>query len=82
MYLSTIRYFVLFLNILKVVGFNIRKYRNAENWSIEKLAERANLDPSYLGELERGRVNISLLKLEPVAKVLKVKPYQLLIEDE
>lgn len=41
--------------------------------SQEKLAEKASLSYKYLGEVERGIVNISLDSLMRIAKALKIK---------
>jgi transcriptional regulator with XRE-family HTH domain len=41
--------------------------------SQEKLAEKASLSYKYLGEVERGYVNVSLDSLMRIAKALKVK---------
>jgi transcriptional regulator with XRE-family HTH domain len=38
----------------KSFGAVVRKYREGANWSIEKLASEANVDRSYLGDVERG----------------------------
>jgi len=38
----------------------------------EKLAERADLNPKYLGEVERGEKIISIEALLRVAKAVKV----------
>jgi transcriptional regulator with XRE-family HTH domain len=46
--------------------------------SQEKLAEKADLSYKYLGEVERGVVNISLDSLARIAKALKVKVQDLL----
>jgi transcriptional regulator with XRE-family HTH domain len=40
--------------------------------SQEKLAEKANLSYKYLGEVERGTVNISLDSLMRIARALRV----------
>ena len=40
--------------ISKVLGERLRSYRNQKGWSQEKLAERAGLHPTYIGQLERG----------------------------
>ena len=66
------------LDALKLTGHNIRTYRASKGWSIEKLAEHADISPAYLGELERGRENVSIRTLSRIAKALKVKPYELL----
>jgi transcriptional regulator with XRE-family HTH domain len=41
--------------------------------SQEKLAEKADLSPKYLGEVERGCVNISLDALIRIAQALGVR---------
>ncbi len=41
--------------------------------SQEQLAEKADLSYKYVGEVERGSVNISLDSLVRIAKALKVK---------
>lgn len=41
--------------------------------SQETLAEKADLSYKYVGEVERGCVNISLDSLLRIARVLKVK---------
>ena len=58
---------------LKVLGESIRKYRDQIGMSQEKLAERANLHPVYIGKVERGEQWISLHALLRVAKALGVK---------
>ena len=40
--------------------------------SQEKLAEKADLSYKYVGEVERGCVNISLDSLVRIAKALKI----------
>jgi len=57
----------------RTVGQNIRAYRKQARMSQEKLAEKADLSYKYVGEVERGCVNISLDSLARIAKALKVK---------
>jgi transcriptional regulator with XRE-family HTH domain len=52
------------------LGVLLRHLREQRNWSQEELAEAANLDRSYLGEIERGQVSPSLATLEKLAKAL------------
>lgn len=66
--------------ILKVIGTNVRKYRKLRNWSQERLAEEADLHPTYISGIERGIRNVSGLNIERIAKALKIKPYELLKE--
>jgi transcriptional regulator with XRE-family HTH domain len=57
----------------RIVGQKIRAYRKQAGLSQEKLAERASLSYKYLGEVERGYVNVSLDSLVRITKALKVK---------
>jgi transcriptional regulator with XRE-family HTH domain len=55
---------------LKQVGANIRKIRQEFDISQEELAVRAGLDRTYIGAVERGERNISILNLAKIAKTL------------
>jgi transcriptional regulator with XRE-family HTH domain len=55
----------------RVVGWNVRKLRVAKGLSIEELAGRAGLGDSFVSKLERGEVNVSVDKLELLAKALR-----------
>ena len=57
----------------RTVGQQIRAYRKQAGLSQEKLAEKASLSYKYLGEVERGYVNVSLDSLMRIAKSLKLK---------
>ena len=57
----------------RTVGQHIRAYRKQTGLSQEKLAEKASLSYKYLGEVERGYVNVSLDSLMRIAKALKLK---------
>jgi len=57
----------------KVLGENIRTHRRNLKWSQEKLAEKADLHPNYIGDIERGEENISVDALRRIATALKVQ---------
>jgi len=59
-------------DILTVVGENIKYYRTKLGMTQEELAERANINRSYLASLERGRRNTTLKTVEMLAKALGV----------
>jgi transcriptional regulator with XRE-family HTH domain len=50
----------------------IRAYRKRADLTQEKLAERAELNPKYIGEVERGMKNISVDALMRIAEATKV----------
>jgi XRE family transcriptional regulator, regulator of sulfur utilization len=57
----------------KSLGENIRTHRRNMKWSQEKLAEKADLHPVYLGKVERGEENVSVDALMRIAVALKIQ---------
>jgi XRE family transcriptional regulator, regulator of sulfur utilization len=57
----------------RIVGEVIRAYRKQMGLTQEKLAEKANLHHNFIGEVERGNMEISLSSLLKIAKALKVR---------
>jgi len=66
------------MDLLKTIGSNIRTRRKKAGFSQEELADSAGLHRTYVGGVERGERNISVLNLAKLASVLKVKPHVLL----
>jgi transcriptional regulator with XRE-family HTH domain len=64
--------------ILKLFGERVRVLRQARTLSQEALALAAGLDRTYIGGVERGERNISLLNIQKIAQALKVSPADLL----
>lgn len=56
----------------KLLAEAVRRYRKQAKLTQEKLAERANLNPKYIGEVERGMKNISVDALVRIAEATKV----------
>ncbi len=57
---------------LRKFGDNVRTLREAQDLSQEQLAERADLDRTYISGVERGVRNLSLLSAVRIAKALKI----------
>lgn len=57
----------------KLLGQNIKKYREAKGFTQNTLAERVDLSREYIADIERGLKNISLKKLYAIADVLSIK---------
>lgn len=64
--------------LVESFGIAVRRQREVQGWSQELLAERADLNRSYVGEIERGRVIPSLVTLEKLALALGLPPHALL----
>ena len=62
---------------LKIFGLNVRRTRESRKLTQEKLAEKAQLDPTYISGIERGVRNPSVLSILRVAKALDVGPCKL-----
>lgn len=68
--------------IVNSFGTSVRQLREARAWSQERLAERADLNRSYIGELERGQAKPSLLTLNKLSLALGVSLRNLLAHTE
>ena len=55
------------------LGVRIRDLRKSGGLTQEDLGEKAGLSCKFIGELERGEVNVSLDSLEKIAEALGVK---------
>lgn len=65
-------------NPRKKLGDNIRTLRKQAGWSQEELAEISGLHRTYVGAIERGERNVSLINIVQIARALRVKPADLL----
>lgn len=70
------------MDIIKVFGTNVRNYRKEKNISQEKLAELSGLHRTYISDIECFRRSISLDNIQKIADALKIKTYELFIEEE
>ncbi len=60
------------------LGQNLYKHRHANHLSLADLARKANIDATYIGQLERGQRNPSLGMMNTLAEALGVPLAQLL----
>ncbi len=66
--------------LLISVGETIRRIRLSKNISQEELALLADVDRSYVGQIERGDSNVAMLTLSRLARALDVSLSKLLKE--
>jgi len=62
-------------NALKAAfGQRVRDIRMKKGLSQERLAEMCELDRSYIGGVERGERNVSLINIKKIAEALGISP--------
>jgi transcriptional regulator with XRE-family HTH domain len=66
----------------KHFGNAVRQFRESKGWSQEMLAEHADLNRSYIGELERGQAIPSLITLDKLAIAFGISLSHLLSQTE
>lgn len=60
------------------LGLAIRQLRSDQGLSQEGLAHEIGLDRSYIGGIERGEHNLTLMNLIKIAEKLGIEPSELL----
>jgi transcriptional regulator with XRE-family HTH domain len=58
-------------------GERVRELRKLKGLSQEALALACDLDRTYIGGVERGERNISLVNIHKIAKALRIDPKEL-----
>lgn len=69
-----------FMDIIKVFGINVKKYRIQKNLSQEALAEKCGLHRTYISSIECFKRSISLENIQRIALALEIETYKLFIE--
>ena len=62
------------MEIQKLIGQNVRAFREERGWSQDQLAFEAGLHRTYVSGIERGVRNPTATVIEQLAITLKVKP--------
>jgi len=60
------------------LGQRLRQHRLARSWTQAELASRCDLHRTFIGSVERGERNVSILNLRLIARVLRVSLEDLL----
>lgn len=64
-----------------VIGTNVRRARHKAGLTQEQVALEAGIDLTYIGGIERGKRNPSVLVLARIADALDIEPADLLKHD-
>jgi transcriptional regulator with XRE-family HTH domain len=60
-------------NFFLEIGHRLRTRREELGWTQAELARRCGLHKAYVGFVERGERNVSLINLRRIAKVLRIR---------
>lgn len=66
-------------NLLKQLGRNIKAERIRKGYTQEAFAEIAGVTREYISRIERGQVNMSILKILNIANLLNTDIQNLLL---
>ncbi len=68
------------MDIVRVFGSNVKKYRTAMGISQEAFAEKCGLHRTYISAVECCRRSISLENIQRIADALEIETYRLFLE--
>jgi len=70
------------MDLLRLVGRNVRRMRGARGWSQEQLAEKSDLSQQFISRIEAGLQNPTLKSLGRLSDALGVTAASLLDPSE
>ena len=70
------------MDIVKVFGDNLKKYRKQTGLSQEAFADKCGLHRTYIRDIECYRRSIALENVQRIADALGIDTYKLFIEEE
>lgn len=69
------------MDIVRVFGTNVKKYRTRIGLSQEAFAEKCGLHRTYISAVECFRRSIALENIQRIADALGIETYKLFLED-
>ncbi len=69
------------MDIVKVFGRNLKKYRTAQGISQEAFAAKCGMHRTYISAIECYRRSIALENIQRIANALDIETYKLFIEE-
>ena len=70
------------MDIIKIFGANVKRYRQAMGISQEAFAEKCGLHRTYISAIECYRRSISLENIQRIADALEIETYKLFLKEE
>lgn len=68
------------MDIVKVFGTNVKRYRQALGVSQEAFAEKCGLHRTYISAIECYRRSISLENIQRISNALEIETFKLFLE--
>ncbi len=65
-------------DLKRAFGLRVRELRDARSWSQEEMGEVSDLHWTYIGQVERGERNLTLLSIHKFARAFKIDMSELL----
>lgn len=65
-------------NSKTILARNIEQLRSLKKLTKEELSLILGFENSYISKLEKGRINITIEKLDKIAQFFEIKTYELL----
>ena len=65
-------------NSKTLLAKNIEQLRSFKNLTKEELSLILGFENSYISKLEKGKINITIEKLDKIAQFFEIKTYELL----
>ncbi len=69
------------MDIIKVFGTNLKKYRKAAGMLQEAFADKCGMHRTYISAIECYRRSISLENVQRIADALEIDTYKLFLEE-
>ena len=69
------------MDIVRILGTNLRKYRLEKGISQEKFADLCGLHRTYISDIECFQRNVSIENVQRIAEALEIDAYKLLMDD-
>ena len=66
------------MKVKEIIGRNIRRHREGAGIRQGALAKELNITPSALSQIETGKTDISVDRIEQIAEALKLSFYELM----
>ena len=70
------------MDIIKVFGSNVKRYRQMLGISQEVFAEMCGMHRTYISAIECYKRSISLENIQRIANALNIDTYKLFLEDD